>query len=70
MFTALGSAGRLKSSAFWTSTEAHDATDRVIYDSDNGVLYYDQDGTGATEQVIVAKLSTGLKMTNLDFLVI
>jgi Ca2+-binding RTX toxin-like protein len=62
--------GHLKSSAFWTGTEAHDATDRVIYDRNNGVLYYDLDGTGVTEQVVVAKLSTGLKMTNLDILVI
>jgi Ca2+-binding RTX toxin-like protein len=69
-FTGLGSDGSLKSSAFWTGTAAHDATDRVIYDRSNGVLYYDQDGTGATEQVVVAKLSTGLRMTNLDVLVI
>jgi Ca2+-binding RTX toxin-like protein len=69
-FTGLGQDGSLKSSAFWTGTEAHDATDRVIYDRNNGVLYYDQDGTGATEQVVVARLSTGLKMTNLDILVI
>ncbi|WP_404290613.1 calcium-binding protein [Microvirga sp. RSM25] len=70
VFTGLGSEGELKSSAFRTGTEAHDATDRVIYDRTNGVLYYDQDGSGATEQVVVAKLSTGLKMTNLDILVI
>jgi Ca2+-binding RTX toxin-like protein len=61
--------GHLRSSAFWTGTEAHDATNRVIYDRNNGVHYYDLDGTGMTEQV-VAKLSTGLKMTNLDILVI
>jgi Ca2+-binding RTX toxin-like protein len=69
VFTGLGSAGRLKSSAFWTGNDAHDATDRVIYDRSNGVLYYDPDGTGATEQVSVAKLSTGLKMTSLDILI-
>jgi Ca2+-binding RTX toxin-like protein len=69
-FTGLGGNGHLKSSAFWTGTEAHDATDRVIYDRNSGVLYYDQDGTGATEQVVVAKLSTGLRMTDLDILVI
>ncbi|HEV2564445.1 MAG TPA: calcium-binding protein [Microvirga sp.] len=70
VFTGLENEGQLKSSAFWTGTQAHDATDRIIYDRGNGVLYYDQDGTGATEQVVVAKLSTGLRMTNLDFLVI
>lgn len=70
VFTGLGSEGQLKSSAFRTGTAAHDATDRVIYDRSNGALYYDQDGTGATEQVMVAKLSTGLRLTSLDILVI
>lgn len=70
VFTALGSAGRLKASAFWTGNEAHDANDRIIYDRDDGVLYYDQDGTGAGAQVAFAKLSTGLRMTYLDFQVI
>ncbi len=70
VFTALGSAGRLKSSAFWTGDEAHDATDRIIYDRDDGVLYYDQDGTGAGAQVAFAKISTGLRMTSLDFQVV
>ncbi|WP_281400187.1 calcium-binding protein [Microvirga zambiensis] len=70
VFTGLGTEGVLKSSAFRTGTVAHDSTDRVIYDRAHGVLYYDQDGNGASEQVVVAKLSTGLKMTHLDILVI
>ncbi|MBQ0823034.1 hypothetical protein KBI52_22865 [Microvirga sp. HBU67558] len=70
VFTGLGSEGALKSSAFWTGTAAHDTTDRIIYDRAAGVLYYDQDGTGASEQIVVAKLSAGLKMTSLDILVI
>lgn len=69
-FTGLGREGQLRSSAFWTGTEAHDATDRIIYDRGQGVLYYDQDGSGAAGQIAVAKLSTGLKMTHLDILVI
>ncbi|WP_262296309.1 calcium-binding protein [Microvirga sesbaniae] len=69
-FAGLGQDGTLKSSAFWTGTEAHDATDRVIYDRANGLLYYDQDGNGTAEQVLVARLSAGLKMTNHDILVI
>lgn len=66
-FTGLGREGQLRSSAFWTGTEAHDANDRIIYDRTTGVLYYDQDGTGATEQIALAKLSVGLRMTALDF---
>lgn len=70
VFAGLGREGQLRSSAFWIGTAAHDTTDRVIYDRDQGILYYDQDGSGATEQVVVAKLSSGLRMTNLDILVI
>ncbi|MGF9763302.1 calcium-binding protein [Microvirga sp. 0TCS3.31] len=70
VFTNVGPEGRLKSWVFWTGSEAHDATDRIIYDSGQGVLYYDPDGTGATEQIAFAKLTTGLKMSFADFQVI
>lgn len=69
-FTALGASGRLKSSAFWTGDDAHDATDRIVYDRADGVLYYDQDGTGAAAQIAFAKLSAGLKMTAADFQIV
>ncbi len=69
-FTGLGSEGRLKSGVFRTSSEARDSTDRILYDRDDGVLYYDADGTGATEQVALAKLSDGLRLTSLNFLIV
>jgi|GEM_PF-6690736 len=70
VFKGIGSAGRLKLGIFRTSEEARDATDRIIYDRDDGVLYYDADGTGVSEQVAVAKVSAGLRLTSLDFLII
>jgi Ca2+-binding RTX toxin-like protein len=70
VFKGIGSAGGLKSGVFRTGDEARDSTDRIIYDRDDGVLYYDADGTGTVEQVAFAKLSTGLRMTSLDFQVI
>jgi Ca2+-binding RTX toxin-like protein len=70
VFTNVGPEGRLKSWVFWTGSEAHDATDRFIYDRSQGTLYYDPDGTGAREQVAVAKLTTGLKLSFADFQVI
>ena len=70
VFTAIGSAGRLKSGVFRTSDEAQDSTARILYDRNDGVLYYDADGTGTTEQVAFAKLSAGLKITSLDFHII
>ncbi len=70
VFTTAGPEGRLKSWVFWTGSEAHDATDRVIYDRSQGILYYDPDGTGATEQVAVAKLTTGLRLSYADLQII
>ena len=70
IFTALGSAGLLKSSAFWTGDAAHDATDRIVYDRNDGILYYDQDGTGAIEQVAFTKIAAGLRMTSADFQIV
>ncbi|WP_281024359.1 calcium-binding protein [Microvirga calopogonii] len=70
VFTAAGPTGRLNSAAFWTGEAAHDATDRVIYDRDHGILYYDPDGTGAAEQIAFAKLAIGLKMTYADFKIV
>ena len=49
---------------------AQDANDRIIYDSSTGALFYDNDGVGGNAQVQFASLSTGLVLTNLDFLVI
>jgi Ca2+-binding RTX toxin-like protein len=70
VFTAVGSAGRLKSVAFRIGDEARDSTDRIIYDRDDGFLYYDADGVGAGEQVAFAKLSVGLRVTSLDFQIV
>jgi hypothetical protein len=69
-FKGLGREGQLQASAFWTGAKAHDANDRVVYDRSHGVLFYDPDGTGPAEQVVMAKLSAGLKMTSLDILVV
>ncbi|WP_134496676.1 M10 family metallopeptidase [Microvirga pakistanensis] len=66
VFTTL-KAGKLPSAAFWTGTKAHDATDRVVYDSAKGALYYDADGIGKSASVQVAQLSKGLKLTAGDF---
>ena len=70
VFTAVGSNGALKSGAFWRGSEAHDTSDRVIYDRNTGNLYYDPDGTGAAEQVAFAKLTTKPTFTYADILVV
>jgi Ca2+-binding RTX toxin-like protein len=50
IFTTL-TLGNLPGAAFYKAlgaTVAHDASDRIIYNSTNGNLYYDADGTGAS----------------------
>lgn len=70
VFKALGPAGHLKPTMFWTGAAAHDATDRIVYDRSHGVLSYDPDGAGGADGIAFAKISAGLKMTYADFLVV
>ncbi|WP_442580579.1 calcium-binding protein [Mesorhizobium sp. ASY16-5R] len=54
VFTALGTGG-LAASAFKDIAVAPlDASDRIIYNSDNGKLYYDPDGSGGTDMILFA----------------
>jgi Ca2+-binding RTX toxin-like protein len=52
-----------------TSGNATDASDRIIYESDTGALWFDRDGTGAAAKVQFATLNTGLTLTAADFFV-
>ena len=70
IFTAAGSAGTLAEVAFFAGAQAHDADDRIIYDSANGSLMYDADGTGVQAAVKFAKVATGLPLTASDFTVV
>lgn len=69
VFTKLGSAGKLSASAFWKGHQAHDSTDRIIYDAVQGGLYYDADGTGRTAAVQFAEAPKGLTITAADFMI-
>ena len=72
IFTKVGSNGSLKAGAFWTNNtgKAHDRDDRIIYDKDSGVLYYDADGTGSAKAVAFTTISKNLSMTSKDIYVI
>ena len=63
--------GTLAASAFAANLtgQAATASDRIIYETDTGRLYYDSDGVGSTARVQFATLSTGLALTNTDFFV-
>jgi serralysin len=65
--------GRLRASAFHAAAEghaAHDRSDRIIYDTSTGDLYFDPDGTGRKHAVKFAMVDAGLDLTARDFYVV
>jgi Ca2+-binding RTX toxin-like protein len=70
VFTKAGANGRLKASAFWVGSGAHDGNDRIIYNPDSGALLYDRDGTGAAVAVKFAQVAKHLHLSHKDFLII
>jgi serralysin len=67
VFAALSPGGALSADAFYSGASAHDATDRILYDSNSGAISYDSDGTGSAAAVRFANVSAGLVLTNADF---
>jgi serralysin len=58
---SLGTAGQLATgdARFWSAagaTSAHDADDRIVYDTSSGNLYYDADGSGGAAAQLIATL--------------
>jgi Ca2+-binding RTX toxin-like protein len=70
IFTNVGANGTLSAAFFRIGAAAADSNDYIIYNSANGALSYDADGNGGGAAIQFAQLSTGLAMTNADFLVI
>jgi len=70
IFKEIGKKGHLAADAFYAGKSAHDASDRILYDSKTGALLYDDDGIGSHAAVQFAALSRGLKLNFHDFLVI
>jgi Ca2+-binding RTX toxin-like protein len=70
-FAGLG-LGPLAASAFVRNLtgSAADASDRIIYETDTGRLWFDADGTGSRAAIHFATVTVSLSMTNADFLVI
>jgi Ca2+-binding RTX toxin-like protein len=72
-FAGLGVAGPLADGAFYAAAgakTAHDADDRIIYNTTAGTLAYDADGLGGTAGVIFAVLSGHPALTAADIIVI
>lgn len=68
VFRAIGPS--LTRKEFYVGSEAHDGSDRLIYDKANGALYYDQDGIGGRDAVKIATFEHGLKLGLADFEII
>nr|WP_316653164.1 calcium-binding protein [uncultured Gellertiella sp.] len=70
IFTKLG-VGALATKAFTSNTSGHatHATDRIIYDTKSGKLWYDDDGTGHHAATLIAIIDTHAKLTAADFAV-
>jgi len=64
IFIALGSSvGGLAPEQFWSGAgvvAGHDADDRLVYDTNTGILYYDADGNGSGSAVAIALLGTSV----------
>jgi hypothetical protein len=52
---------------FIVGPSATSATHRIVYNPENGTLYYDHDGSGPEPAVRFAKLSRNLALTNNHF---
>ncbi|WP_428667709.1 beta strand repeat-containing protein [Reyranella sp.] len=70
IFGAIATLGTLSASAFFAGAGAHDADDRIIYNSATGFLSYDSDGTGANAAVQFALLSGTPAISNTNFTVV
>jgi Ca2+-binding RTX toxin-like protein len=59
IFADIGPVGALDADAFVLGKAAKDAEDRVIYDKRSGNLFYDQDGRGGTDAILIAHILNG-----------
>lgn len=73
IFTGLGTiTGTLAAAKFWASATgvAHDADDRILYNTTTGVLTYDSNGSGAGGATAFATLITRPTLSAADFVII
>jgi Ca2+-binding RTX toxin-like protein len=72
VFTALSVVGAISAEAFRSgagANAAQDADDRLIYNTSNGVLLYDADGSGAGQSVRIAVLGGQPNLVFADILI-
>ncbi|WP_412458407.1 beta strand repeat-containing protein, partial [Sinorhizobium americanum] len=72
VFTAIVGTGTLTAAQFVKNTTglAADASDRIIYESDTGKLFYDSNGNASGGSVHFATVGTNLALTAADFFIV
>jgi serralysin len=72
IFTEIAGTRTLTSAQFHKSTAgvAHDGSDRIIYETDTGKLFYDSNGNAAGGSVYFATISKNLALTAADFFIV
>jgi serralysin len=73
IFTGLGDIGALSSDEFVSGaglTAAADGTDRIVYDTTSGNLYYDADGSGGDAAVQIATFTGTPDLLSSEFAII
>ncbi|MBK1641818.1 hypothetical protein CKO12_08040 [Chromatium okenii] len=72
IFTQLKPTATLAAANFYASASgnAHDADDRILYNTSSGAVAYDADGAGASPAVTFVILGIGATLTAADFVVI
>lgn len=74
ILTGLGLASQfgVADGRFWSNTTgvAHDATDRLIYNSNSGELFYDNDGNGAGSSILIELLAAAPALNAIDIWVV
>ncbi len=72
IFSAIAGTGMLSLAQFAANASgtAQDSSDRIIYETDTGKLFYDSNGSAAGGATQFAKLDAGLALTRSDFTVV
>jgi Ca2+-binding RTX toxin-like protein len=69
-FASIGPLGTLARDAFHKGHAAADGEDRIIYNADNGKIYFDEDGSGSHfHKIAIARVDPGQHLGHGDFVV-
>ncbi len=66
-FAGISTLGMINSDMLTIGSSANNSSDRFIYNSATGDLFYDSDGTGSSQQTKLVNLDKGLALSNSDF---